>query len=87
MSNTSDIDFDNQEQLYALMDKACDIPELLSGFNNEGERVFVGISKKDIVVKTWQSNGWTRIHTYTRDGLVTESFEREKEGRADNEFR
>ena len=70
------IDFTDTSKLYELMDNASRDTSLLVGENEEGERVFVDIQKDAIVTKTEQSNGWTRINIYGRDGIFSESYER-----------
>ena len=45
------------------------------GENQSGENIAVSVFRDRIVVNTEQSNGFVRVNTYWKDGLIEEMFD------------
>lgn len=79
----AEISFDPNDfaGMLKLMDVYGDSDSMLSGKNENGEDVNIGIYHDRIAVVTFQSNGWMRQNVYYRDGTIDETFDgRWKEG-------
>lgn len=76
MPHIIEIDPTTHASLVELMDTYADTEDAISGVNESGEPVTVSILCDRIITKTYQSNNWTRINTYWRDGTREETYTR-----------
>lgn len=60
--------------LRKIMDEHCHLETMVFGENELGELTAASIFKDQIVVETYQSNGWLRKNIYYRDGSRDEMF-------------
>ena len=67
--NWSDID-----SLREVMDEYGDFPDMLFGENSEGEDQQISIGHENIIVDTFQTNGWVRRNVFWYDGTIEESY-------------
>lgn len=74
MNNTINVNSDDLSSMIELMDKYNTTNGMLPGINELGERIMVSIFKDNIVVITYQKNGWVRENVYWRDGTCEEMF-------------
>lgn len=74
--NNIRIDFNNHEALVDLMDRHEEFPQMLIGENMSGETICTSILQDQVIVETFQSNGWTRKNCIHRDGTQEELYER-----------
>jgi hypothetical protein len=66
--------FDNIENRRTLMREYGDFPDMLFGTNSLGERTAISINTDNIVVVTYQSNGYIRKNIYDESGYVVEEL-------------
>ena len=71
-----EIDFTKTKEMFALMDRADEFPDMIFGINEGGEHVICSINKDRITCETCQTNGWFRTNILYRDGTTEESFEK-----------
>ena len=68
------VDPKDKRGLIALMDDCKANPKkyetYLIGESEHGERVLISVNEDNIVVETWQENGWVRKNYYYRDPLA-----------------
>ena len=61
----------DRDGLIAVMDDCKANPkkyeQYLIGKNESGEKILLYVNEDNIVVETWQSNGWIRKNYYYRD--------------------
>ena len=76
MDNTIQFNPEDLDGMCALMDAYGDSEQAMWGTNERGEDTMMSISPNEIVVRTFQSNGFCRINVYYRDGDTEEYFER-----------
>ena len=69
------IDFEDYNQLVALMNRHEEFPCILFGRNSDDESQQISINEDNITVGTLQNNGWTRVNIYWRDGSREETFD------------
>ena len=74
MENQINIDFNEIKSLRNTMDKYGDIDYMVRGVNDNGEDQQIHISHDNIIVETFQENGWLRVNTYWYDGTCEETF-------------
>lgn len=74
MKNIS-IDFSDHRALVDLMDRHEEFPQMLSGKNGDGEIVCTSILEDQVILETFQMNGWTRKNYFYRDGTREELYE------------
>lgn len=68
--------FDDHDNRVALMKEYADkFPTALLGHNEDGEVVSTSINHDNIVVETFQKNGWIRTNVYWEDGTIEELYE------------
>ena len=60
--------FDDISCRKKLIELYGDSTTMYSGTNQDGEDVYVSISKTGIVTRTNQSNGWVRVNYYDHEG-------------------
>lgn len=70
------VDFNDWNSIIDAMDKYSYLDHMIFGTNQDGEKIAMSIWEDKIILNTYQSNGWTRINIYYRDGDVEESYER-----------
>lgn len=59
-----------------LMKKYGGLQSMFAGINEDGEHVHVSIATNNIVMSTFQSNGWIRVNFYDEEGFPCgESFD------------
>lgn len=63
--------------LILLMDQYGDLGYALMSENDDGEFTWASIGKDRIDVETLQSNGWTRVNIYHRDGTTEELYKKD----------
>lgn len=78
MNDTININPNDLNSMIELMDKYNTTKCMLSGTNELGEHITVSIFKDNIVVVTYQKNGWVRENVYWRDGTCGEMFKRKE---------
>lgn len=63
--------FDNTDPalLRSLMEEYGDSKYPFDGENEYGEKTEIHISKKEIIYKTMQSNGWVRVSYFDENGI------------------
>ena len=52
-----------------LMKRYGDTHSMFSGINEDGESVCASIAQDNIVVSTFQDNGWVRVNYYDGEGF------------------
>lgn len=70
------VDFGDWRSIIDAMDNYSHIDHMIFGKNSEGERIAMSIWSDKIILNTFQSNGWTRINIYYRDGDTEETYDR-----------
>lgn len=65
----------NYEEMIELMKRHKEFDQMLFGMNEDGENTQVSINEDNIVISTYQRNGWIRENVYWRDGTVEELYE------------
>ena len=70
------IDFTKRKEMYALMDRADEFPDMIFGINEGGEHVVCSINKDSITCETCQANGWFRTNILYKNGVTEEFFEK-----------
>lgn len=70
------IDFNDWSSILKAMKNYSTIDYPLNSTNQDGERQLISIWSDKIIVRTFQSNGWTRINTYHDDYTTEETFEK-----------
>ena len=68
------IDYSDMKQMVDLMNRHEEFGTMLMGENSEGELVCTSINKDNVVVETYQSNGWIRKNVIHRDGAIEELY-------------
>lgn len=63
-------DFDDIENRRTLMREYGNYPDMLIGINSNGERTAISINPDNIVVTTYQDNGWIRENYYNESGFA-----------------
>ena len=69
------VDSNKYEKLIELMDDYKMYHDRAWGHNKDGEQVSISVNKDNVVVETFQNNGWLRQDWYWRDGTQEEVFE------------
>ena len=70
------IDFSDWSSIMKAMQTHATVDYALSGTNQDGEQQLISIFSDKIILKTFQSNGWTRINIYHDDYTCEETFEK-----------
>jgi len=76
---TLNVDFNNWDQLFELMDNADDYPCSLFGETEDGEMIVTSILPDMVINEIHQNNKWIRKMHYYRDFTIEEMYEREEE--------
>lgn len=66
--NELTVNFNDIECRRKLIELYGDKNTAYSGVNDQGEKVYIAISKHGIQTRTNQSNGWIRVNYYDKNG-------------------
>ena len=69
--NELSMDFNTQEGRKKLIDLYADSDSMFFGENEDGEKVYLSISKSGMVLNAEQENGWVRVNYYDEEGCAT----------------
>ena len=57
----------DERAMFCLMKEYGDFNKSYSGQNQNGEDIRIHIARDNIIVDTYQENGWVRRNVYTKD--------------------
>ena len=57
----------DERAMFCLMRTTGRFNKTYPGENNDGEKIKIHISENNIIVDTYQENGWIRRNVYTKD--------------------
>lgn len=71
---TIEFKWNDIDNLREIMDEYGDIDHMIFGENQDGEGQQISIGHENIIVDTFQTNGWVRRNVFWYDGAVEETY-------------